>query len=819
MTALQGKQIAFGKPAEHQNEKEGFMERFSIQNYELLLAAAGQFHGDICPGIQIGTRMMICGLQNLGIDDPKGADRKKLIVFVEIDRCATDAIMVLTGCKPGKRTMKVRDYGKMAATMRVLMQMVFSFLFYVLLSFHCLAQPGMITTVAGSDSPANINLAAMMRLSMPGPVAPDGVGGFYVSDQHKNRIYHVTSDGRHHLVVGAGICGYSGDGGKAVSAQVCSPAGVAVDSAGNLFIADNGNHRIRKVTPAGVITTVAGNGTRGISGDGGPAASAQLANPISIAVDSSDNLYIADKENSRIRKVTPAGVIVTIAGKGDDGYSGDGGPATSAQLANPQGVAVDSTGNLYLADTVNYRIRKVTPAGLITTVAGNGACGFGGDGGPAISAPVCFPTSVAVDFAGNLFIASPIDPRIRKVTPAGVITTIAGNQNHGDKGDGGPAVSAVLNGPNAVATDSAGNLYVTDFGNSRIRKITPAGLITSAAGVNRKGLFTGDGGKAASVPLTCPRGVAVDSAGNLYIADPYNHHIRKATPVGLMTIIAGNGIRGFSGDGGKAVSAQLDNPQGVAVDSTGNLYIADMGNHRIRKVTSAGVITTVVRTQKGGFIRALGILAGMLTGDPIYVNGDGPQGVAVDSLGNIYIAEIYHCRVRKVTPAGKITTIAGNGIHGYSGDGGKAVSAHLGSPYDVAIDSAGNLYIADTHNACIRKVTPAGKIATIAGNGIHGYSGDGSKAVSAQLAGPQGVAVDSSGNLYIADTRNDRIRKVTPDGLITTVAGNGNEGCDGDGGPATSAQLNWPSGIAVDSAGNLFIADTDNDRIRKVIPF
>jgi uncharacterized protein (TIGR03437 family) len=336
-----------------------------------------------------------------------------------------------------------------------------------------------------------------------------------------------------------------------------------------------------------VITTVAGNGTLGYSGDGGPATSAEFDNPQSVAVDSGGNLFIGDIWNNRIRKVTPAGTISTVAGNGTLGYSGDGGPATSAELQYPQSVAVDSGGNLFIADLYNYRIRKVTPAGTISTVAGNGTAGFSGDGGPATSAALSFPKSVAVDGAGNLFVADQFNNRVRKVTPAGTISTVAGNGTAGFSGDGGPAISAELNNPTGVAVDGAGNLFIADYYNNRVRKVTPAGIISSVAGSGTAG-FSGDGGPATSAELYDPLGVAVDGTGNLFIADFWNSRIREVTLAGTISTVAGNGTAGFSGDGGPATSAELRYPSDVAVDGAGNLFIADENNNRIRKLTPPG---------------------------------------------------------------------------------------------------------------------------------------------------------------------------------------------------------------------------------------
>ena len=303
-----------------------------------------------------------------------------------------------------------------------------------------------------------------------------------------------------------------------------------------------------------------------------------------MAVDGAGNLYIADASNHRIRKVDSIGTITTIAGTGERGFGGDGGPATQAQLDDPTGVAVDGAGNLYIADWSNARIRKVDGTGTITTIAGTGERGFGGDGGPAIQAQLDAPSGVAVDEAGNLYIADWSNARIRKVDGTGTITTIVGTGERGFGGDGGPATQARLNYPYGVAVDGAGNLYIADLANHRIRKVDSTGTITTFAGTGERG-FGGDGGPATQAQLDDPTGVAVDGAGNLYIADQYNHRIRRVDSTGTITTIAGTGERGFSGDGGPATQAQLDDPTGVAVDGAGNLYIADASNHRIRLLT------------------------------------------------------------------------------------------------------------------------------------------------------------------------------------------------------------------------------------------
>ena len=306
------------------------------------------------------------------------------------------------------------------------------------------------------------------------------------------------------------------------------------------------------VSGSSTITTVAGIGTGGYSGDGGQATSAQLYDPFAVAVDAQGSLYISDTSNHRVRKVSN-GVITTVAGTGTKGYSGDGGQATSAQLYYPEGIAVDGQGNVYIADEYNHRIRKVTPDGIITTVAGTGTLGYSGDGGQATSAQLNYPYGVAVDGQGNVYIADDDNNRIRKVTTDGIITTVAGTGTAGDTGDGGQATSAQIYDPYAVAVDAQGNLYIGEDSGHRVRKVS-GGVITTVAGTGTKG-FSGDGGQATSAQLYYPDGVAVDAAGNLYIADEYNHRIRKVSG-GIITTVAGTGTEGFSGDGGPAISAQ-----------------------------------------------------------------------------------------------------------------------------------------------------------------------------------------------------------------------------------------------------------------------
>jgi trimeric autotransporter adhesin len=347
-------------------------------------------------------------------------------------------------------------------------------------------------------------------------------------------------------------------------------------------------------TPVAIIQTVAGNGTSAFSGDNGAAATASLSEPFGVAVDTVGSLYIADTSNHRIRKVDTSGVITTVAGSGTEGFSGDGGAATSATLNTPMGVALDAAGNLYIADAFNNRIRKVNATGVIRTVAGNGDARFSGDHTAATSASLSAPFGVAVDKVGNFYIADTSNHRVRKVDTSGTITTVAGDGTEGFSGDGGAATRGSLNFPTGVTLDRAGNLFITDQSNHRIRKVNTNGAITTVAGNGNPG-FSGDHASARRASLNLPIGTAVDVTGTLYIADTSNNRIRKVSADGMVTTVAGNGIGGFSDDGGPATRATLNLPGGVAVDAAGNLYIADTFNNRVRKLNTAPVIHTVTR--------------------------------------------------------------------------------------------------------------------------------------------------------------------------------------------------------------------------------
>ncbi len=594
------------------------------------------------------------------------------------------------------------------------------------------------------------------------------------------------------------------------------PAGVFVDAAGDIFIADTFNNRIREVVAStGNIKTVAGNGTVGFGGDGGLATSAELDDPFGVFVDAAGDIFIADTFNNRIREVVAStGNIKTVAGNGTEGFSGDGGLGTSAELLVPEGVFVDAAGDIFIADSGNNRIREVVAStGIIKSVAGNGTQGFSGDGGLGTSAELGDPGGVFLDGAGDIFIADSGNNRIREVVAStGIIKSVAGNGTQGFSGDGGLATNAELEGPFGVFVDGAGDIFIADSDNQRVREVSAStGDIQSVAG-NGGGANGGDGGLATNAQLSLPGGVFADAAGNIFIGDSSNCDIRVVfASSGILQTAAGNEDFGFSGDGGPAIYAELSTPYGVVTDAHGNLFIADVANNRIREVVAA---TGFIKTVAGNGTAGLSGDGGLATSAKL----NGPLGVSVDAAGDIFIADTHNSRIREVFAAtGKIATVVGNGTSGL-GDGGPAINAELYYPDGLFVDAAGDIFIADTNDERIREVVAAtGNIKTVAGNGTAGFSGDGGLATSAELNFPFGIFVDGAGNIFIADTKNSRIREVVAStGIIKTVAGNGTAGFSGDGGQATSAGLNHPDGVWGNNRGNLLIADSSNNRIRSV---
>ena len=663
-----------------------------------------------------------------------------------------------------------------------------------------------VGTVAGSGNALEGVSATDAVLGGPCGIAIDAAGNSYLADEVDHRVRKVDVAGIINTLAGTGNAGSRSGGASATEMELNSPCGVTVDTSGNVYVADRGNHRVRKIDLAGGITTVAGTGELGFSGNGGQAAGAQLAYPTGVAVDTSGNVYVADRGNHRVRKVDAAGGITTVAGTGELGFSGDGGQAAGAQLAYPAGVAVDASGNVYVADRGNHRVRKVDAAGGITTVAGTGELGFSGDGGQAAGAQLAYPTGVAVDASGNVYVADRGNHRVRKVDAAGGITTVAGTGELGFSGDGGQAAGAQLAYPTGVAVDASGNVYVADRGNHRVRKIDAAGGITTVAGMGQLG-DGGDSGEDMQAPLNEISSVAVDGTGNVYVAA--RNQVRRVDWTGSISTFAGTGVQGFSGDGGPAMAAQFHDVAGMAVDGVGNVFVADRENRRIRRIDAEGTVTTYAGTGEFGSSGDGGPAA--------RARFCGPTGLAMDAFGNLYVADATCHKVRRIDAIGVIRTMAGTGEPGYGGDGGPASEAFLDTPYGVAVDADGKVYVADLQNHRVRRIDATGTITTIAGTGLPGYRGDNGPATKARLWYPLGVGSDGAGNVYIADSGNHRVRRIDAAGVIATIAGSGEIGVDADGVAARSSRLSV-SGIAVDQSGNIWLADRLNRRLRVLEP-
>lgn len=587
--------------------------------------------------------------------------------------------------------------------------------------------------------------------------------------------------------------------GTGTNARFLNPTGVAVDAAGTIYLADGGDHTVRKITASGVVTTLAGGSGQGGSADGTGTA-ARFVYPYAIAVDAAGNVYVTDIGNHNIRKITAGGVTTTLAGTTGVAGSVDG-TGTTAQFNLPQGITVDASGNVYVSDTNNSTIRKISTTGAVTTFAGV-AGQTGGADGVGAAARFNYPFGLSIDTSGNIYAADFGSSTIRKITAAGTVTTLAGSAGLSGSADG-TGNAARLDHPSALSVDGAGTVYVIDTSNQTVRRITAAGSVSTLAGT--AGLGGRTDGTGATARFFYPAGIAVTASGTAYVADTGNHSLRVVSAAGIVTTLAGaTGLTGIAdGLGGDARFAY---PNGVALDSAGNLYIADHNNHTIRKMTPAGLVSTLA---------GAAAISGNTDGLGAAARFNGPTGVAVDGSGNVFVADAGNTSIRKITPSGTVTTFAGISGVGGSADG-TGTAARFNAPQGIAIDSVGNLYVADTNNSTIRKITTGGTVTTIVG--VAGQTGslDGPGG-TARLNGPYAVAVDSAGTVYVADFFNSTIRKVTVSGMVSTLAGLAGKTGLADGLGAV-ARFNQPYGVAVDAGGNVFVADTYNRAVRRISP-
>ncbi len=653
---------------------------------------------------------------------------------------------------------------------------------------------------------------------------------------------------------GTGDAGFDGDGGSATEARLWRPRGIAVDAVGSVYVADTGNGRVRRIDPSGIITTVAGTGESGSDGDGGPAIEAQLSLPTDVALDAEGNLYIVEATGYRVRKVDNAGQISTVAGTGEQGSQGDGGPAIEAQLNTPIWITVDEHGNLYIAEVGGRGVRKVDPAGTITKIAGTGSLGNDGDGGPATAAQFGVISGLTADAQGNIFVSDITAARIRRITPDGTISTIAGTRFAVNSGHGGPALEASLGTPGGVATDADGNLFVTDFNVGGLRKIDSKGIITTIAGTDQQ-LFTGDKGLAIDAELAQPVQVGTDASGNLYLVEYSGNKVRILRPTAttsrftlplgtsgesrVLTVTSDGSLRWEGSPVVNGMEFQVPNGSRYAISQTedatvlatfvpkeqtvelqagtditlttredGTWWIGDQVVENGHRHTEADreyllewtgsqwrLAKYTLRTIAGTVDVAEGVAA---TEARLFA----PYSVAVDTAGNTYVSESSNHRVRKIDAAGVITTIAGTGERGYAGDGGPAAEAELNSPTGIAVNELGEILVADSGNHVVRKIDLLGDIVTIE--------------TADQVLGPIGLALDASGNVLITES-NHRVRRIDSQGNVTTIAGVASQsGGYNDSDVAVSTRLSSPSSVALDASGNIYVADSLNHRIRKI---
>jgi sugar lactone lactonase YvrE len=685
-----------------------------------------------------------------------------------------------------------------------------AFCLLLALTGNAFSQSFSVSTFAGlSDSGSAGGLGLAVRFYLPTSVAVDVAGNVYVADTENDTIRLISPSGFVSTLAGSPQSSGTNDG-VGSQALFAKPFGVAVDALGNLFVADTYNHTVREILPGGATATLAGvAGTPGFrNGSAAPnSTGAALFNyPYGITVDANENIYVADALNNMIRKISH-GYVTTLAGAGASG-SMDG-VGTNAFFSVPVALATDGAGNVYVADYGNNLIRRVSPLGVVTTLAGSAGLS-GNANGDNTSSPFFHPSGIAVDDATNLYVADTGNDLIRKITPDDMAanwtaTTLTGKAGQlGDADGSGTNASFYL--PQGVTVDSLGNVYVGDSLNRTIRRITAGGMVSTLAGPD--GSYGSADGPAAAARFDEPYGVALDGATNLYVADTFNDTIRRISPAGVVTTLAG--LAGVAGDSnGTNNGAQFDTPTGVAVDGAGNLYVADYQNSTVRKITPGPGTNWSVSTLTG----TAGV-NGFSNGPVGVALFNHPYGVAVDGLTNLYVSDYDNQVIRLISADGVVSTYAGNpGASAFAN--GTGTNALFDNPAGLALDSLGNLYVADSGNNVVRKIAPGGVTSTVAGE--EGVSGSANGPLGL-LNSPLGLAVDASNNVFVADTGNNTIREIASGGGLSTVAATARFAGSADG-VSNAAQFDNPIGVAVDASGNVYVADVFNNAIREMSPY
>ena len=620
----------------------------------------------------------------------------------------------------------------------------------LIVALECCAQ-GIITTVAGTDIAYPGSSFSAMSASfgqLEGVAVSPIDGGVYFASASRSLIvkFNPTLNSVS-IVAGIGIGGYSGDRGPARIAELNYPKQIAFDRVGNLYIADRQNYAVRKIDTAGTITTVAA-----------------IVLPEGVAVAPDNTLYILDY--GRIHHVAADGTVSVVAGSGQPGYSGDGGPAAAALVCGSGSLAFDTTGNLFFDDPCNYRIRRIGTDGIISTIAGNGQFGTPVVG-PATTSPLSYLSGLTADASGNVYFGH---SGLVKVDSKGLLSILDPAQDSlFFLTQAGPLTNAII-APEQLAFDQAQNLYFTDYDANCLYRSSPSGVIQAVAAY-APNFGIGDNGPGVSAGLNAPYGLGLMPDGSLLIADYLNQRIRRLAPSGVITTVAGNGSVSFNLTPGPALSSPIYKPLQAVSDAAGNIYVST-GGGQIAKISPAGILSI------------------------LQINA---TGIATDLQGNLLAANSGGNTILRISPNGMQSVFAGSGKAGFSGDGGPAILASLSNPTAVAVDPTGNVYIADTDNSRVRKVSPNGIISTLA-EGVSAYA----------------LACDRLGNVYAAEQYKKDVLEISVDGAVFTIAGNGTPGFAGDGGPSTAALVDQPDGIAVDGLGNVYISDSLNNRIREI---